>query len=124
MRLQLCGVCFTQFPNQVFHYTHRIRPKRVTEFAVPISASLRPGNTALIRRNVAAVANRWQHRVRFEPQNPISSQFSCITKLSQKSSIRCDCHPCLKITSSSTLLHHSSLFFCFVHGSGFAISSV
>ena len=36
------------------------------EFAGPISTSLRPGNVApTFRRNVAAVASRWQHCVRF-----------------------------------------------------------
>ena len=37
------------------------------EFAGPISASLHPGNTApIFRRNVTAVASRWQHCVQFE----------------------------------------------------------
>ena len=36
------------------------------ELAGLISASLRPGNTAPFRRNVAAVARRWQHCVRFD----------------------------------------------------------
>ena len=36
------------------------------ESAVPIYASLCPGNTASFKANVAAVASRWQHCVRFD----------------------------------------------------------
>ena len=38
-----------------------------SKFAGPIYASLRPSNTSFFRRNVAAVASRWQHCVLFNP---------------------------------------------------------
>ena len=36
------------------------------ELAGPISASLAPGHHCSFRRNVAAVASRWQHCIRFD----------------------------------------------------------
>ena len=37
------------------------------ELAGPISAPLAPGHHCSFRRNVTAVASRWQHCVRFDP---------------------------------------------------------
>ena len=52
--------------NFLLQATRCITPKRVTSLRRPISASLRPGNTAFFQRNVAAVVSRWQHCIRFD----------------------------------------------------------
>ena len=58
------------------------------KFAGLISASLRPGNVQLPRRNVAAVASRWQQSVRFNqreifnlrPSAPRQTRYSSTNK--------------------------------------------
>ena len=59
--------------NQIFHYTRCITLKRVTSFRGPSPRHCACGQHNSLRRNVAAVANRWKHCDQltgpsFEPQ--------------------------------------------------------
>ena len=69
--------------NRIFHYTRSITPMRVTSLRRPISASLRPGNTAPFWQ----MAQRWRavgntesnlNGPRFEPQTS-RSRDECVT---------------------------------------------
>ena len=51
--------------NQIFHYTPWITPKRVTSLRGRLRV-IALGLRSFFRRNVAAVASRWQHCDRFE----------------------------------------------------------
>ena len=51
------------FSNQVFHYSRCIAPKRVTSWRGPSSRQFACGQHSSLRRNVAAVASRWQRIV-------------------------------------------------------------
>ena len=64
--VQICQNCLRENQsNQIFHYTRCITPKRVTTFRAH-PRIIAPGQHNFIRRNIAAVASRWQHCVRFD----------------------------------------------------------
>ena len=60
--------------NQIFHYTSCITRKRVTSLRGPSLRYCACGQRSVFRRNVAAVASRWQ----FEPETSCSSE-ECVT---------------------------------------------
>ena len=51
--------------NQIFHYTRCNTPKCVTSLRAQLRV-IAPGQHSFFGRNVAAMASRWQHCVRFE----------------------------------------------------------
>ena len=51
--------------NQIFHYTRCNTPERVTSWRGLLRV-IAPGQHSSFRRNVATVASRWQHCVRFD----------------------------------------------------------
>ena len=59
-------VGFWNYQIKSFIYTRCNTPKRVTSLRAHLRVSIAPGQHSSFRRNVAAVASRWQHCVRFD----------------------------------------------------------